>query len=544
MTNKNHKPHNDKNREAVRKLIELPSRSKWGLFGSKILLTPFTFIYKTLIIFGDTLINLGNFLWLGFTNFPHLISEIFSKFSIKKTVVKNSVNPTNSKLTEVVVNLNVAKPTAKLEHKQLKPKTQNYFFTNLFSKFKAKKEIKTDVQKLENPSSTSTIKPQISTKPASHLKTKPNVLKTEINQEISNINEIDFSSSSSKEILQNLANLVNSLAQNDRVYRQGLQKKVKIGQYLIFGAILILVVNTVFVLFQSPFQNANAGTATQTTTGVQNLITDTTQPGMRVVENFLSNKFVAEVGSSINIQKDKIITKGTNNCKTPVPPPSQNGCEFVLLPSSLSIPIRGTLFKTIKFEATVTGDSEILITKKNYEKGRIIDTIGSITATNLNKKMVLPESILGVEGLEIKLWERGGTIEIRKIIIEYFNVETMVPVAGKINNWKATSPVLGSIYLDINENKKFDVKTDKPWICKPNFPGLVSVNIDTDGSFVMYRDDSCFIDVKPDFFYTDEKKSVLPPGDWLLVLDNGKEVYNFTIEVKDKEKILELESVN
>jgi|GEM_PF-1734405 len=518
---KNNKPHNNKQREEVRKIIEQPSKSFMGIFA------PFKFIYNLLVAFGDAIIATGQYLWLGIVNFPNLIKSIKFKSNHTKNPGKHLDKHLLNK-AEIKTEKQIDKPKV-----EVKPAKKASIFQFLF---KPKKAAEKNQIQLAPVTNLAKITPPVS---KTEVKTKPIVAEK-------NTLKIDpsLSSGSTMEILQNLAQVVSNLAENDRIYRQNLQKKVKWGQYLIFGAILILLINTVFVLFQSPFQNANAGNnVTQTTTGVQNLITDTTQPGVRVVENFLTTKLIAEVGQSINIQKDKIITKGTNNCKTPVAPPTENGCEFVLLPSSLSIPIRGTLFKSIKFEATITGDSEILLIKKNYEKVRIVDNIGSVTATNLNKKMVLPESISGVEGIGIKLWEKGGTIEIRKIIIEYFNVETMIPVSGKINNWKETTPILGSLYLDVNENKKFDVKTDKAWICKPNFPGLVAVNIYIDGSFVMYRDDSCFIDVKPDFFFTDEKKSVLPPGDWLMVLKDGKEVYHFTIEVKDKEKVLEFQSL-
>lgn len=523
---KNSKPHNDKQREEIRKKIEQPSKSLLGFFGFKVILIPFNWVYNLLVAFGDSIINTANFLWLGIINFPNMIKDIWSSFGHKKTDKKPL-----DKHPQHTAEIKALKPIVKAKS-EVKTKEKHSIFGSWFGlkKVKTKNEIQ-----LAPVTNLAKITPTVA---KTEIKTKPNFQKNDLKV------DPDLTSGSSMEILQNLAQVVSTLAENDRTYRQNLQKKVKLGQYLIFAAILILVINTVFILFQSPFQNANAGNnVVQTTSGVQNLITDTSQPGVRVVENFLTTKLIAEVGQSIDIQKDKIITKGTNNCKTPVSPPAENGCEFVLLPSSLSIPIRGTLYKSIKFEATITGDSEIVIIKKNYEKGRIIDNIGSVNATNLNKKMVLPESITGVEGLGIKLWEKGGTIEIRKIIIEYFNVESMIAVSGKINDWKEASPVLGSIYLDVNENKKFDIKTDKPWICKPNFPGLVAVNIDIDGSFVMYRDDSCFVDVKPDFFFTDEQKSVLPPGNWLMVLKDGKEVYNFTIEVKDKEKVLEFQSL-
>lgn len=462
--------YNNNQRNAVRKVVEHQPKK---LVAAGWLAASFNVVYNSLVFFGDLIIAVSSFLWLGFTNLPSLFGSFFKRSNSSVQVAT----------------------------------TNNILNTNQIATISKKPEIR---------------------------------VKPKIKSDHKNSSELDFSSESIKETLQNLANLVSNLAENEKSYRASLQKKVRLGQYLIIGAILILVVNTVFILFQSPFQNASAsGISSQTTSAVQNLVTDNTQPGMRVVDNFLGNKLIAEAGSSINIQKDKIITKGTNNCKTPVLPPSQNGCSFVLIPSSLSIPIRGTIFTTIKFEATITGESEIQISKKNYEKGKNIVDIGSITALNLNKKMPLPESITGVEGLEIKLWERDGNIEIRKIVIEYFNVDSLVAVSGKINDWKEAQPTTGSVYLDLNENKKFDVKTDKQWTCRPNFPGLMSVSIDTDGSFVMYRDDSCFIDVKPDLFYTDEKKSVLPPGNWLLVLKNGEQVYNFTIDIKDKDKILE-----
>ncbi len=68
-----------------------------------------------------------------------------------------------------------------------------------------------------------------------------------------------------------------------------------------------------------------------------------------------------------------------------------------------------------------------------------------------------------------------------------------------------------SIFEDTDEDGKFDVIVDKPWICRPNFAGVSKVLINPEGGFQILRDDTCYIDTKPNTWYNDNNLNVYHP---------------------------------
>lgn len=484
--------------------------SKW----LKLLLYPFFALYWLLDNFGQGLIYFGEYIYkflnLGFQKFLQISIKLVKVLKLKKNETKGKIT-TNQKLDNQVSTI-ISLP---------------------------------DNQDINQEKA-------INRKP--HVFTKNNLISG--NFEIDNLlkkkkitnQELLFAI---KILIENITKFPNQ-AQNlsTTTYRNlstEIFPKFKFIKLLVIFFGVVLTLNTLFLLFESPFKTAKASeNQIQSQVGVQTLISETSQPGVRILENFQDTNVVAEVGSHLNIERSRIYPKTSQNCKTPVPPPTENGCDFVVIPSGLAIPLRGTIFQSLRIEATITGESEIIISKKNYETSRPSEEISRFNSINLNTRISLPEVILGTEGLEFKIWEKNGSVEIRKIVFEYFNVNNLSKVSGKILNWEGGPKLIGQIFQDVNQNKKLDERIDKPWSCRAYFPGSMPVNIDEDGGFVIYRDENCFVDVKPDAWYTDEKKTVLPAGDWLMVVNLGSQnkIYSFNIPIDKPEVVLELNDNN
>jgi hypothetical protein len=308
---------------------------------------------------------------------------------------------------------------------------------------------------------------------------------------------------------------------------------------------LVLVV--VILIFQT-FLILNKGLNIQipgATSQAQNLQTvstlpTTSTPGNRVVTDFNTNLGIVDVGSSLKVQKAEIDLRNVSNCSTPLVPPLQNGCGFSILPSALGIPNRGVLFKNIQFQGSLGDGGKIALDLKDYDKGELGNQIATIDKSTFDQKTILPQNIDSTSGIFVRLWSTGGNdIVINSILVEYDDVSNLRPVSGKISTDLAKENVTATIYEDRDENKLLDPDIDQKWSCRPNFSGVAQIKFNADGNFTLQRDDDCFIDVKPDSWYTDEKKDVLPPGKWLMVIDGKNLVFNFEIQPDDKQVILD-----
>ncbi|MEI6729074.1 MAG: hypothetical protein WCK98_05520 [bacterium] len=344
-------------------------------------------------------------------------------------------------------------------------------------------------------------------------------------------------------LLSKIASYFDNASKQETEAKVLMNKRLKFIQYFVAGVSILVLINLfgIFLLREGGTGLANGATNQTLGSPVTNSIDTTSVPGVRIVDNFKNTKALGEIGQSMKITDNQISTQNSSNCKTPVPPPKENGCSLVFLPSSLSIPSRGTVFRSIQVEGSLSGDSQLVIEIKNYEKGQVTATVGNFNKDNFSTKLALPESISGVEGISFKFWEKSGPIQISKIAINYVNVEALKPVSGKIVGWNSETETLAALYYDQNENKTLDKKTDRPWVCRPNFPGVKPVYIGKDGSFVIYRDDDCFIDIKPDTWYTDDKKNSLPDGYWLIDISDLNQTYSFKVEKDKKEAVLELQ---
>ncbi len=319
-----------------------------------------------------------------------------------------------------------------------------------------------------------------------------------------------------------------------------IKKRFQLEAIILSFFLIILIIQTI-IIFTFNNNKVDTGLAMETRSlNNQNRIEYNNDIGTRILDNFQNHSSLIEFGGKIEIGKNKIKTINHTNCKTPILPPIENGCYFVISPNNINIPDKGLIFKNIIFDAQLSGDSQIEIELKNYNSGKITSKIGTIKSTTVDKKLILPENISKSEGLFITLWQKSSEIIINKIIFEYLSTDMLIPVSGKIQNWKQDKNLLANIILDNNENKKYDLKIDQNWNCRNSFPGVKSIEIDIDGGFVIKRDDQCYIGYKPDSWFTDNNKNSLPPGMWLLHIPDINTSYSFEIKNGETQKVLEI----
>ena len=304
--------------------------------------------------------------------------------------------------------------------------------------------------------------------------------------------------------------------------------------FLTLGIQTYLIVTKQRIGFQASASN-------QTLETVSTLPTNS-EPGLRIIDNFTTNKGVVDIGFSLDVQKQIIKMRNGSNCKTPGIPPEPNGCGITIYPGALGIPNRGTIFKNIQFEGTIPGNSKIKIDLKDFEQGNLVQDLGSFGSDKLKKNIPIPANISITQGLYLRFWTLGGDISITKIAIEYYNVEQLKPVSGKINPDLLKDIKAFTIWEDKDQNRLWDPKNDVEWTCRPNFPGILPLEFGVNGSFVMSRDDSCFTDIKPDKWYTDKGTSVLPNGMWLLVSQDPQITIPFQTQSKDIQTVMDISS--
>ena len=315
---------------------------------------------------------------------------------------------------------------------------------------------------------------------------------------------------------------------------------IRILQFGLLILFLTLGIQTYLIVTKQSI-NFQASASNQTLETVSTLPTNS-EPGLRIIDNFTTNKGVVDIGFSLDVQKQIIKMRNGSNCKTPGIPPEPNGCGITIYPGALGIPNRGTIFKNIQFEGTIPGNSKIKIDLKDFEQGNLVQDLGSFGSDKLKKNIPIPANISSTQGLYLRFWTLGGDISITKIAIEYYNVEQLKPVSGKINPDLLKDIKAFTIWEDKDQNRLWDPKNDVEWTCRPNFPGILPLEFGVNGSFVMSRDDSCFTDIKPDKWYTDKGTSVLPNGMWLLVSQDPQITIPFQTQSKDIQTVMDISS--
>lgn len=248
------------------------------------------------------------------------------------------------------------------------------------------------------------------------------------------------------------------------------------------------------------------------------------------IDTFQNNPALVDLGFKVDIGKNYIANFDDSNCKTLMVPPSVNGCGFAVLLSGLGVPDKGVAFKSLNIEANFKGqDNRIQIDQKNYEKGTFTKTIGVLSSQSSNNKILLPSSIPGSDTLFFRFWIKSGTISISKISVDYYLIDDLKKVTLGFEDSQAIKSKTGHIYQDTDENSKYDSLIDQRWDCQSNFSGVMPVKAEGVADIILKRDDRCYIPTQPEKWQSDDKLNVLPPGKWLLVLDDETS-YSFEIK--------------
>jgi hypothetical protein len=248
--------------------------------------------------------------------------------------------------------------------------------------------------------------------------------------------------------------------------------------------------------------------------------------------SFQNNPAIFDYGFKIDLQPNSISNVDDPNCQTPIVPPTVNGCGFALDIQKLDLPSNGIFLKYLTLETdAMSSDQKIQVDLKDYEKGEIAQNIGTISTQPNSKKIFLPANIPSGQSLYFRFWTSKGAVKINKILLDYFSFEDLKQIQIKpevpIKDKKTAS-----VFQDIDEDGKYTATKDKLWGCSSTFPGVVPVDLQNKDVIDLIRDDSCMTEAKPESWKKDSGQASLPPGKWLLVVDNS----DFSsFEVKDSD---------
>lgn len=200
-------------------------------------------------------------------------------------------------------------------------------------------------------------------------------------------------------------------------------------------------------------------------------------------------------------------------------PPTVNGCGFGLDLQKIGLPKTGVYYRSITVVTdTMTNNQKIQIDLKDYEKGQLAQSVGTVNSDPGPQKIILPSAISNSQSLYFRFWAPENVIKIKKIMIDFFSTTDLKPV--KIN---LATPFkgdqIGTIYLDSDGNGKFSQDVDKRWECTPTFPGVLPIKLKDQTSFKLLRQDDCMTENKLESWQTDSGLNSLPAAKWLLVID-------------------------
>ena len=251
-----------------------------------------------------------------------------------------------------------------------------------------------------------------------------------------------------------------------------------------------------------------------------------------MIYTFHNNSAILDYGFKVDIKPNTIANLDDPNCQTPVVPPTINGCGFALDLQKINLPAGGVLYRYITLETeAMSGDQKIQIDLKDYEKGEIIQNIGIVNAQPNSKKIFLPASIPSSQSLYFRFWTSKGVVKIKKILIDYLSIQNLKPVEIRLES-TLQGKKTASIFQDLDEDGKYTANKDRIWECSSGFPGVAPIDLQNKKIIELVRDDSCMTEPKPESWKNDLGLAVLPPGKWLLVVDDK----NFTtFEVKPVE---------
>lgn len=245
---------------------------------------------------------------------------------------------------------------------------------------------------------------------------------------------------------------------------------------------------------------------------------------------FLNHPSVIEIGAKLKVEKNSISTNQSPNCKTPVLPPIENGCQILMSPSKLLIP--GMRLTSVQLEGQILENNEIHLEKIPFDKVENPRVLG-IISSNDNRPIPLSQSFGPQEVLRLRMWNKSQSdIELSKIIFTYVDFDSLRPVI-----LDTTKPLEAAIiYMDVDKDKKYDQQKDLIWTCQQDFPGIKLEK--RANTTLIKRNDACMqASTKPESWLSDEGQNALPIGSWLINLNDGKPPIPF--EVRDDQNVIQ-----
>jgi hypothetical protein len=258
------------------------------------------------------------------------------------------------------------------------------------------------------------------------------------------------------------------------------------------------------------------------------------------ISNFISDPAVIEVQTQLVYKSTEISTQSSPNCMLTTPAPDQNNCSFMVSPALFNLNQEGLAFLGISFEGSITDEGKILIESRDIEKNQTIKVLNTAEKFNFDEFIPFQEPISSREVLNFRFWQKSDNLKITKINLKYITADDLKSVGGKVDLGSNNTSLNAKIYRDVDENLSFN-QIDKPWVCNPEFPGVLPVQLNNDGTFILQRDDSCYKYNPPGSWNGDSKRRSLPAGKWLMVFEDGKAI---SFEIKNQEQSFENEQLN
>ncbi len=120
-------------------------------------------------------------------------------------------------------------------------------------------------------------------------------------------------------------------------------------------------------------------------------------------------------------------------------------------------------------------------------------------------------------------------IEISSFSLKYLQYDRLLSVVVAITTSDMTSLDLSTakVYYDLDRDQRFNSNFDVLWECRDKFPGVNVGYSESAKILQLTRDDSCFGKTWPESW--DTNKVAIPPGNWLIVIEDGKRVIPFAL---------------
>jgi|GEM_PF-6280059 len=329
--------------------------------------------------------------------------------------------------------------------------------------------------------------------------------------------------------------------------------KLRIRVNLITVMVILSFVFNILVLIVQMQKDQTIANSQPARTAINNrveaslILTNEQSNSTSIIGTFQNNPAFFDFGFKVDVRSNSIANLDDSNCKTPIVPPTINGCGFGLNLQKLGLASNLVAYKNIVIEPEFSGsEDQIQIDLKNYEKGTLDQTIGIISSNPATNNIILPASIPDSQGLYFRFWSKSGSIRINRMTLNYYSSSDLSPLKLNINleNTKKEFTSV-TIFRDVDEDGRYNPEKDKKWACTATFPGVDQIQLESNSgrnvnrTVDLIRDESCIIGTKPDSWAGDNGLNSIPSGKWLLVLDKDNYAA-FSIDPENKAREISL----